>query len=100
MGSESLIKDLKQPSGRIAGRAAMVVMWMSRSRKSEVEFWPDRQNFRQASNCPFGFPDNAILFFPEPANFSLYLGVFSFFSRKKYTGLSVVTIIPLRYLIH
>jgi hypothetical protein len=38
IGSDALTKDRKQPSGRIAGRAAMVVMMDVKSRKSESSF--------------------------------------------------------------
>lgn len=48
-GSGTLIRDRKQPSGRIAGRPAIVVMRMSsRDSRSRV-LARDRQNFRQAS---------------------------------------------------
>jgi hypothetical protein len=38
MDSDGLIRDLRQPSGRIAGKAAMVVMVNVKSRKSESSF--------------------------------------------------------------
>jgi hypothetical protein len=43
MASWVLSKDLKQPSGRIVGKAAMVVMnFEDKSEKVGVEFWMER----------------------------------------------------------
>jgi hypothetical protein len=57
MGSDALTRDLKQPSGRIAGRPAMVVMMDVKSRKSESSFgcsgpaeFPPRPKFAR-SGC-------------------------------------------------
>mgnify|MGYP006950198931 CR=1 FL=1 len=62
IGSEALTKDLKQPSGRIAGRAAMVVMRMS-SQESRSRVLAGSAEFPPSLQLPVRVADNSESFF-------------------------------------
>lgn len=72
MGSEARIKDLKQPSGRIAGRAAMFVMRMS-SRESRSRVLAGSAEFPPSLQLPVRVADNSDSFFSSNSRIPINL---------------------------
>lgn len=62
IGAEACTKDLKQPSGRIAGRAAMFVMRMS-SQESRSRVLAGSAEFPPSLQLPVRVADNIDSFF-------------------------------------
>lgn len=71
-GSEARSKDLKQPSGRIAGRAAMVVMRMS-SQESRSRVLAGSAEFPPSLQLPVRVADNSDSFFSSDSTIPIHL---------------------------